>query len=102
MTSTASTTPEALAISARMDRLPGCRYLASLIARIALGGWFEFYELFIAGYISLGLIKSGLFHEKSTGYFDWSGFAAFTGTFFAGFGIGIQLINNQRLEELSP
>jgi hypothetical protein len=34
-----STDPAALAISARMDRLPGCRYLASLTARIAIGGW---------------------------------------------------------------
>jgi MFS transporter, putative metabolite:H+ symporter len=84
MTSAAGTTPAALSVSARLDRLPACRYLASLAARIALGGWFEFYELFIAGYIALGLISSGLFHKASTGYFDWSGFAAFTGTFFAG------------------
>ena len=84
MTSAAGTTPAALSVSARLDRLPPCRYLATLAARIALGGWFEFYELFIAGYISLGLISSGLFHKTSTGYFDWSGFAAFTGTFFAG------------------
>lgn len=49
MTSAAGTTPAALSVSARLDRLPPCRYLASLAARIALGGWFEFYELFIAG-----------------------------------------------------
>lgn len=53
-------------------------------ARIALGGWFEFYEMFMVGYISLGLIGSGLFTEEGHGYLDWSGFAAFTGTFFAG------------------
>lgn len=84
MTSAAGTTPAALTVSARLDRLPACRYLATLTARIALGGWFEFYELFIAGYISLGLISAGLFTKTSTGFFDWSGFAAFTGTFFAG------------------
>ncbi|WP_216898079.1 MFS transporter [Nocardia alni] len=76
--------PTALDLAARIDRLPGCRYLAGLTARIALGGWFEFYELFLAGYISLGLLGSGLYQQKSGGYFDWSGFAAFTASFFAG------------------
>lgn len=84
MTSAASTASSALEVSARMDRLPRSRYIAITSARIALGGWFEFYELFIAGYISLGLIHSGLFTKTSTGYFDWHGYAAFSGTFFAG------------------
>jgi MFS transporter, putative metabolite:H+ symporter len=84
MTSTVSNSQAALDISARMDRLPSCRYLASMVIRIALGGWFEFYELFIAGYISLGLIKAHLYTTKSTGYLDWHGFAAFSGCFFAG------------------
>jgi putative MFS transporter len=84
MTSAASTASSALEVSARMDRLPRSRYLAITSIRIALGSWFEFYELFIAGYISLGLINSGLFTKKSTGYFDWHGYAAFSGCFFAG------------------
>ena len=71
-------------ISARIDRLPASRHLATTVARIGLGGWFEFYELFMAGYIALGLMDAGLFGEESKGYFDLHGYASFTASFFTG------------------
>jgi len=75
-------------VSARLDRLPPTRYFRGLVARIAMGGWFEFYEMFMAAYISLGLISSGLYHATTEGLFDVNGFASFLGSFFAGMFVG--------------
>jgi putative MFS transporter len=75
-------------VSARLDRLPPTRYFRGLVARIAMGGWFEFYEMFMAAYISLGLIGSGLYRATTAGLFDVNGFASFLGSFFAGMFVG--------------
>ncbi|WP_052143010.1 MFS transporter [Burkholderia gladioli] len=75
-------------VSARLDRLPPTRYFRGLVARIAIGGWFEFYEMFMAAYISLGLIKGGMYHATTAGIFDVNGFASFLGSFFAGMFVG--------------
>ncbi|MBA1363093.1 MFS transporter [Burkholderia gladioli] len=75
-------------VSARLDRLPPTRYFRGLVARIAIGGWFEFYEMFMAAYISLGLIKGGMYHATTEGIFDVNGFASFLGSFFAGMFVG--------------
>jgi putative MFS transporter len=72
------------AIVARIDRLPPSRHLAGLVGRIAAGGWFEFYELFMPGFILLGLIKSHIFRLKSGGLFDFHSFASFLASFFLG------------------
>ncbi|MGH8782045.1 MFS transporter [Paraburkholderia sp.] len=75
-------------VSARLDRLPPTRYFRGLVARIAIGGWFEFYEMFMAAYIALGLIHSGLYRATTEGLFDVNGFASFLGSFFAGMFVG--------------
>jgi putative MFS transporter len=75
-------------VSARLDRLPPTRYFNGLVARIAVGGWFEFYEMFMAAYISLGLIHGGLYRATTEGLFDVNGFASFLGSFFAGMFVG--------------
>jgi putative MFS transporter len=75
-------------VSARLDRLPPTRYFNGLVARIAIGGWFEFYEMFMAAYVALGLIHSGLYRATTEGLFDVNGFASFLGSFFAGMFIG--------------
>jgi putative MFS transporter len=75
-------------VSARLDRLPPTRYFRGLVARIAVGGWFEFYELFMAAYVSLGLIHSGLYRATTASLFDINGFASFLGSFFAGMFLG--------------
>jgi putative MFS transporter len=75
-------------VSARLDRLPPTKYFRGLVARIAIGGWFEFYEMFMAAYISLGLIGSGLYRATTAGLFDVNGFASFLGSFFAGMFVG--------------
>lgn len=94
MSAHTTTTPLTPAlVSARIDRLPPSRGLARLVARIGLGGWFEFYELFMAGYISLGLIDAGLFTEGSRGYFDLHGYASFTASFFVGMFLSTVLLS---------
>ncbi|WP_118178467.1 MFS transporter [Paraburkholderia phosphatilytica] len=75
-------------VSARLDRLPPTRYFRGLVARIAIGGWFEFYEMFMAAYISLGLIHGGLYRATTAGLFDVRGFASFLASFFAGMFVG--------------
>lgn len=84
MTALSHTPPSTVSISARIDRLPANSYTRNLVARVATGGWLEFYEMFMAGYIALGLIGSGLFTEESGGYFDLHGYASFTASFFLG------------------
>lgn len=83
-----STRQREASVSARLDRLPPTRYFRGLVARIAIGGWFEFYEMFMAAYISLGLINGGMYHATTEGIFDVNGFASFLGSFFAGMFVG--------------
>jgi len=44
-------------IVARLDRLPPSRYFTRLVALIAVGGWFEFYEFAMPGGIAPGLTR---------------------------------------------
>ena len=71
-------------ILARIDRLPPSRHLIKLVGRIASGGWFEFYELFMPGFISLGLVQGGLYVARPGSLFDPHLFASFLASFFIG------------------
>jgi putative MFS transporter len=82
-----------ITISARIDRLPPSGYLRGLVVLISLGGWFEFYDLFMVPYVSLGFIKAGIFTATTKGLFDWTGFASFIASGFAGMFIGTLLFS---------
>src|SRR5437870_9002429 len=85
----ASTFADAAAeISARMDRLPGTRYLWILAFLISLGGFFEIYDLIFTGYIAPGLAKSGLLSTTTDSFFGFKGIAAFIAATFAGLFVG--------------
>ena len=58
------------------------------VARISVGAWFELYDLFMTAYVSLGLIKAGLFTATSSSPFAFSGFASFVSCGFAGMFFG--------------
>jgi len=58
------------------------------VARISVGGWFELYDLFMTAYISLGLIRAGLFSATSPSPFALQGFASFISCGFAGMFFG--------------
>ena len=59
--------------------------------RISIGGWFELYDLFMTAYISLGLIREGLFVATAPSTFAIIGFASFIAAGFAGMFAGTLL-----------
>lgn len=78
----------AATIHARLDRLPTTRYHWTLLLMLSLGGAFEFYDLFLMGYIGPGLVRSGLFTSGSATFFGMSGLAAFVAATFTGLFVG--------------
>jgi MFS transporter, putative metabolite:H+ symporter len=86
MTTDATGQTRAAAILARLDRLPGTRYVWLLIATLSLGGMFEFYDLFMTAYVVPGLMKSGLLADVKVSIFK--GPALFVAATFAGLFIG--------------
>lgn len=58
------------------------------VLRISAGGWFELYDLFMTAYISLGLIRDGLFVATAPSAFALRGFAGFVAAGFAGMYFG--------------
>lgn len=55
---------------------------------LSLGGAFEFYDLFLMGYIGPGLVRSGLFTAGSATLFGLTGLATFVAATFTGLFIG--------------
>ena len=75
-------------VEARLDRIPASPYLWKLIAVLSLGGFFEFYELFMTAFISPGLVRSGIFHVGSNGLFHLPDQASFASVTFLGLFLG--------------
>jgi MFS transporter, putative metabolite:H+ symporter len=75
-------------IVARLDRLPATRHIWTIVFLLSLGGSFEFYDLFMTGYIAPGLTESGLFVKTSTSIFAMNSIAAFVAATFIGLFIG--------------
>jgi putative MFS transporter len=75
-------------IAARLDRLPPSRHLTRMVTRISIGGLFELYDLFMTGYIAVGLIRAGIFTATTRGLLDIEGFASFIASGFAGMFLG--------------
>ena len=50
----------AASIAGRLERLPATRGFWRRITFLSLGGFFEFYDLFLAAYVAPGLVKSGI------------------------------------------
>lgn len=55
---------------------------------LSLGSAFEYYDLFLMGYIGPGLVRSGMFTSGSATLFGLSGLATFVAATFAGLFIG--------------
>src|ERR1700727_2238400 len=91
MTMDASGQTRAATILARLDRLPGTRYLWLLITMLSLGGMFELYDLFMTAYVIPGLVKAGLLAHVEVGIFTGPALfvaATFTGLFIGTFAFG--------------
>lgn len=81
-------------IAARLDRLPQTRSIWRLVALISLGGAFEFYELFLTGYIGPGLVASGVFASSTVGFFGLNGLGFFVFSNFAGMWVACTLLGS--------
>jgi putative MFS transporter len=75
-------------IAARLDRLPVSPTILKMVTLISLGGFFEFYDIFLTAYIAPGLYKSGIFSPASSNVFGLDNIATFVAVFFAGLFVG--------------
>jgi putative MFS transporter len=74
-------------LASRLEALPPARGFWRRVALISLGGFFEFYDLFLAAYVVPGLISAHILARES--YFG--GPAGFVASFFAGLWLGTAL-----------
>ena len=72
-------------IAARLERLPATRGFWRRLILLSLGGFFEFYDMFLTAYIVPGLVRS---HVLSAGGGLFGGVAGFVASFFAGLFLG--------------
>jgi MFS transporter, putative metabolite:H+ symporter len=84
-------TQSAASIAARLERLPPGRALWTRVILLSLGGFFEFYDMFLSAYVGPGLVKSGILTATTPGLFGTTGLAGFVAAFFAGLFIGTAL-----------
>ena len=75
-------------ITARLDRLPMTRHIWTRVTLIALGGFFEVYDLFFTGYVAPGLFADKIFTSTTTSLFGMTGLASFIAALFTGLFIG--------------
>jgi putative MFS transporter len=78
-------------IAARLAALPATRGTWRRVTVLSLGGFFEFYDLFLGTYIAPGLVKSGILTTTTPGLFGTTGVAGFFAAFFAGLFVGTAL-----------
>ena len=75
-------------INARLDRLPACRPVWRLVVLLSLGAFFEYYDLFMTGYVAPGLVRSGILTSTTAGLFGTTGIASFIAALFSGLFVG--------------
>ncbi|MFM0125662.1 MFS transporter [Paraburkholderia sp. RL18-101-BIB-B] len=86
------TSESASGINQRLDQLPATRPVWMLVLLVSIGGWFEFYDLFMTAYVGPGLVKSGMYSVTTASFFGFSGLGAFVAASFAGLFIGTFLL----------
>ena len=78
-------------IAGRLERLPATQGFWRRISLLSLGGFFEFYDLFMTAYIQPGLVRAGILTTTTPGLFSIGGFAGFVAFFFLGLFVGTAL-----------
>ena len=77
-------------IGARIDRLPMTRHIWLMLFMLALGAFFEAYDLSLTGLVAPGLVKDGIFAAKE-GLFGLPDQASFSAATFLGLFVGALL-----------
>ena len=80
-----------LTIAARLERLPMTRPAWRRVGLISLGGFFEFYDMFLSAYVAPGLVRAHILSQTTTGFFGTTGIASFVAAFFMGLFVGTLL-----------
>lgn len=70
-------------IGARIDRLPMTRHIWLMLFMLALGAFFEAYDLSLTGLVAPGLVKNGIF-SAANGLFGLPDQASFSAATFLG------------------
>jgi putative MFS transporter len=78
-------------VVARLERLPFSWPIGKLILVLSLGCFFENYFLQMTAYIAPGMIKSGVYAPKASGFFDVHSIGFFILSGFAGMLVGSSL-----------
>jgi putative MFS transporter len=86
-------TQQAATVRARLDRLPPSRYMWKIVLLLSLGGYFEYYDLFLTAYIAPGLVRSGFFSNTSGSFFGITGLASFVASTFIGLFLGTMIFS---------
>lgn len=74
-------------VAARLERLPVCGFHRRFITLISLGGWFDFYDIFMMAYIGAALQHSGILTLEQFSHMIAAGFCGmFVGTIIFGMG----------------
>ncbi|MHC6226323.1 MFS transporter [Pseudomonas sp. X10] len=76
-------------IAARLDRLPATRSIWSMVLLLAVGSFFEFYELVSTAYVMPGLIQSGIFSTTTESMFGLTGAASYIAATLVGIFLGV-------------
>jgi MFS transporter, putative metabolite:H+ symporter len=75
-------------LTARLDRLPMTRTIWSMVALVALGGFFDALALELAATLAPGLFQAKIITPTTPGLFGTTGLASFIAALFAGMFIG--------------
>ena len=78
-------------IAMRLERLQPSSHLWRRLALLSLGGFFEFYDMFLSAYVAPGLVRAHILTTTTPGLFGTHGIAGFVAALFAGLFVGTAL-----------
>ncbi len=85
---------QAAAVRARLNRLPPSRYMWKLVLLLSLGGYFEYYDLFLTAYIGPEARTAAAFFSSTSGsFFAIAGLASFVSSTFIGLFLGTMIFS---------
>ena len=61
-------------VAGRLERLPLSRFHRRFVTLVSLGGWFDFYDIFMVAYLGAALRNAGFLDLPQLSLFVSSGF----------------------------